>query len=453
MATPAVGPAGTSATKSSRGKDQIQWSDDVWKGLDTAVTEEMMRTRVAAKFLPQVHVPKKRTNVESDVVVVPSVATVRGLATAYDPTLSVDESKTTRIQEYWTTFRLSVAQVEAEGHEEGMMHPSDPPAASAGQASATGTHGAMPHPQRASTASSLSQRAANILAQSEDLVLLNGQNAVVNGPLFVGGIQLAGGGATGPLIQFLDQNLATDLDSGLLNIQPVFNSSTAQPTQANLSQLNINLPSATQVIPVHPTAPGSANTPPVYAEATLNAVASAFSALQGLGHYENYALVLHTIPYADLHNALKSTLIEPVEPVSHLVKAGIFGTGAMPPFTPIVPGPPTAPPAAPTAAMLATGLPTQINGNALSTINGFLNPTPTSGAAPPVPRVLYTGVLVSLSGNTMDLVRGQMEDNLDVVVTFNQKDQNEQYRFRVVQRFTLRLKDPTAVALLLFLDS
>jgi hypothetical protein len=53
----------------------------------------------------------------------------------------------------------------------------------------------------------------------------------------------------------------------------------------------------------------------------------------------------------------------------------------------------------------------------------------------------------------MDLVRGVVEDSLEVPVTFNQKDQNEQYRFDVVQRFALRLKDPTAVIPLLFLDS
>jgi len=60
--------------------------------------------------------------------------------------------------------------------------------------------------------------------------------------------------------------------------------------------------------------------------------------------------------------------------------------------------------------------------------------------------------VVGLTGNTMDLVRGQMDDGLDVSVTFNQKDQNERYRFRAVQRLALRLKDPTAVVLLLFLD-
>jgi hypothetical protein len=60
---------------------------------------------------------------------------------------------------------------------------------------------------------------------------------------------------------------------------------------------------------------------------------------------------------------------------------------------------------------------------------------------------------VSLSGNTMDLVRGALDDSLDAMVTFNQKDQYEQYRFRVFERFALRLKDPTAVILLLFCDS
>jgi len=76
-----------------------------------------------------------------------------------------------------------------------------------------------------------------------------------------------------------------------------------------------------------------------------------------------------------------------------------------------------------------------------------------AGSAPRAAAVLYTGVLVSLSGNTMDLVRGVMDASLEVMVTFNRKDQNEQYRFSVVQRFTLRLKDPSAVILLLFLDS
>jgi hypothetical protein len=105
----------------------------------------------------------------------------------------------------------------------------------------------------------------------------------------------------------------------------------------------------------------------------------------------------------------------------------------LPPFT-TTPGQPT-------------GLPGQILG-----ADGNPQPLTTIPGIGENQNVLYTGVLVSLSGNTMDHVRGRMEDHLDVIVTFNQKDENEQYRFRVVQRFTLRLKDPTAVILLLFLD-
>jgi uncharacterized linocin/CFP29 family protein len=279
----------------------------------------------------------------------------------------------------------------------------------------------MMNSHRASTGISLAMRTANVLAQAEDLILFNGQNAVANAGLF-----------TGKVVQALDPNLLKDLDLGLLNIQP----NVANVVAGGAPTPTIALPTSalptSQVIVVHPTIPAAGGAPPRYAENTLNAVAQAFSALQGLGHYEHYALALHTIPYADLHEALPTTLIEPVEPVSHLIKAGIYGSGTFPPFD-----------------GANAGLPTQIfdaNGNP----QALGNATVTNWN--PATRVLYTGVLVSLSGNTMDHVRGKMEDNLDVIATFNQKDQNEQYRFRVVERFCLRLKDPSAVILLLFVD-
>lgn len=437
MTTPAIAPAAPSATRSSRGKDQIHWSEGVWHALDQAVMEEMMRTRVAAKFLPQVHVDRKQTTVASDVVIVPQAtdAILKAIATGvpFDTALSVNESQNNRVQEYWTTFKLSVAQVETEEHEEMLLgqqasHPPEPLAAGH-------PHGHMQHHHRASTAVSLALRTANYLAQAEDLVVFNGQNAIVNSPLFTGGTVL-GAGKTGQIVQYLDPTLVTDLDLGLLNIQPLYNAG-APPLQANLANLNLVLPSASQVIAVHPSTPGTATAPPIYAENSLNAVASAFSVLQALGHYEHYALALHTIPYADLHQALKTTLIEPVEPISHLIKAGIHGTGTIPPFIAVNP-------ALGAAQTLATGLPTQINGAAI-------NFPPLAGGASA--NVLYAGVIVSLSGNTVDLVRGRMEEHKDVIVTFNQKDPNEQYRFRVAQRLNLRLKDLTAVVVLLFMDS
>ena len=57
----------------------------------------------------------------------------------------------------------------------------------------------------------------------------------------------------------------------------------------------------------------------------------------------------------------------------------------------------------------------------------------------------FFGTLVSLGGNTMDLVVG-----LDATTAFMQQDTDGNYRFRVVERFGLRLKDVTAVVRLEF---
>jgi hypothetical protein len=347
----------------------------------------------------------------------------------------------------WTTFRLSVAQAEEEEHQEMAMsrnmemamshnmitsHTQEPAMMGPdGERATVRLHpGHMSHPHRASTAVSLALRTANVLAQAEDLILFNGQNAVANAPLFTGKTQL---------VSSLDLNLGPDLgadkDFGLLNIQAL---SPGTPQAINV----ITLP-PDHVFPVHPVPPpvGVPVFPPLYQERTLDAVANGYAALQGFFHYENYALVLHTYPYADLHQALPTTLIEPVEPVSHLIKAGIYGSGTLPPFTQVTATVPPQPAQSglPTHILDATGQP-QLLANVLPGVTAGQN-------------VLYTGVLVSLSGNTMDMVRGHMEDHKDVIVTFNQKDQNEQYRFRTVQRFALRLKDPTAVILFLFMDS
>lgn len=156
--------------------------------------------------------------------------------------------------------------------------------------------------------------------------------------------------------------------------------------------------------------------------------------LQGFSHYENYALILNTVPYADLHQALATTLIQPVEPVSHLVKAGVHGTGTLPPFA---------------NAGGGNGLPVSINGAPLPGV-AATGVVANWGAAT---RVLYTGVLVSLSGNNMDMVRGIMHDNKDVAVSFETKAAGGQSYFRASQRFALRLKRRDAVVLFLFVDT
>lgn len=125
-----------------------------------------------------------------------------------------------------------------------------------------------------------------------------------------------------------------------------------------------------------------------YSESTASAVALAYGMLQSLGHYGPYALILHTAAYSDTYEPLQNTLIMPADRIKPLVMQGFFGTGTLPP---------------------------------------------------------ETGVFVSLGGNTMDLVVGA-----DATAAFVQEDNQGRSRFRVFERFALRLKDPTAIVELSF---
>jgi len=80
------------------GRDKIHWNKDVWDRIDKAVHTEMMRTRVAQKFLPLRPVLPRTTSVPSDFILTPSAAS---------PTFSVDEGETTRLNEYWVEFSLT----------------------------------------------------------------------------------------------------------------------------------------------------------------------------------------------------------------------------------------------------------------------------------------------------------------------------------------------------------
>lgn len=117
---------------------------------------------------------------------------------------------------------------------------------------------------------------------------------------------------------------------------------------------------------------------------------------QAAGHYGPYALVLHTVPYADTY-APVADLTVTADRIKPLMTAGFFGTGTLPP-----------------------------------------NP-------PPAPAAPYYGIMVSLGGNTMDLVVG-----MEPFCTFMQEDTNGNYRSRVLERFALRYKDPTASVILQF---
>jgi hypothetical protein len=257
-----------------------------------------------------------------------------------------------------------------------------------------------------------------------------------------------------------------------------------------------------QIVPVSPVTPYGS-----YHERTVTAIVQAVSILGGNGQYGAFAAVLNTRPFADAHSPLPSTLITPAEPIRHLMNAGFYGTVALPPFLtpagalngglpvsypnavpailvtnggagynpppapppavaidplpPPVGGAPPGVPATAVATVSAGGVVTAITvtdqGSGYAATPNVAIDAPPGAAVGPVPAtaevapVLYTGFVVSLGGNTMDLVRGRMTADEDVVVRFEQKDADGFYRFRVVERFALRLKSIRAVVQLLFL--
>jgi uncharacterized linocin/CFP29 family protein len=322
----------------NNGRDKVHWSKEVWDRIDIAVHQEAMRTEVAS-FLPILPMHPKTMTVPADLVIVPGGADNRDNNTE---TLTVDEGATTRLIEIWVEFALTPQQVEHE----------------------TGDPGELGH----STAVTLATRAANILSQAKDLLIFQGRDALTSNDLFRG---------PGPAVQGLVRHRGEPSDEGLLN---------ELPDQLLLPE---------QIVPVRP-----ANTNPLrYGEKTFEAVAEGYSRLQGKGHYGPYALVLHTVPYADTYAPLATTLIMPADRIKPLVTAGFYGTGTLP----------------------------------ASTVEGS-------------PR--FRGLLVSLGGNSMDLVVG-----MDATTAFMQQDVDGAYRFRVVERFGLRLKDSTSVIRLEFLSS
>ncbi len=144
-----------------------------------------------------------------------------------------------------------------------------------------------------STAITLATRATNILMQAEDTLVFQGDKGLKASPLFKSG-------------RVLHRN--NSFGTGLLGA--------------------IDLKSKTQNVDVKPTFVDLKDpTQNTYGENTFGAVATAYSTLQGLGHYGPYALVLHTDAYADTYAPLKSTLIMPADRIKPIVTAGFYGTG------------------------------------------------------------------------------------------------------------------------------
>lgn len=237
-----------------------------------------------------------------------------------------------------------------------------------------------------STAVTLATRAANRLALAEDLVIFQGQNAVNTHNSFTTNKVLSRG---------------SPADTGLLNF-PL--RAKAPPGQPLPPPPALNVPQPSPPVQTYQVVLAGRG-PGVYGEKTFEAVAGAISKLQDSPEgpqYGPYALVLQTVPYADTYAPIAQTLIMTADRIKPLMMGGFYGTGALPVNVPCAGG--------------------RFNQDAS-----------------------YTGVVVSLGGNTMDLVVG-----LDAITAFMQQDTNGNYRFRVVERFALRLKDSSAVVRLEF---
>jgi hypothetical protein len=153
----------------------------------------------------------------------------------------------------------------------------------------------------------LATRAANLLAQAQDLVIFQGgasknDNFFKNNPVILG--------STG--------NSFSEDTAGLAVPPPV---------------TKIDVPPKTN----------TANGGLKYGEHTSSAVSQAYSALQKQGHNGPYALVLHSDIYADTIEPLEDTLIMPADRIKFFVtetdaKSGkdivrFYGSGALPKST------------------------------------------------------------------------------------------------------------------------
>jgi uncharacterized linocin/CFP29 family protein len=344
---------------------KVGWSDEIWKAIHRTVHDETMRVRVGAKFLPHRRVHPKTTSVQPD--------QIQSIVLPGDPsgnnTLTVDEGQTIRLNEIWAEFALTTQQVHETAEAKYPEH---------------------------TTAVTLARRAAQYLALAQDFVIFQGQTGY-DAPFFQQNIRTRSS---------LLSQLPTDF--GLLSLNP----STAASPPASVLAFSGNYASTNpliQVFPLNasPPAPGV-----TWGENTFSAVTQGYANLTSQGQAGPYALILNTVPYADLYAAVGlGSLVITADRIAPLVKAGLFGTGTIPQDVSVPTSPPTSPPGA------LSGLPSY-------------------------------GVMVSLGGDTMDLVTG-----LHATTVFMQQDTNQMWRFRVLERFALRVMDPSAIQVFEFLPS
>jgi len=232
------------------GRDKLPWGRELWDRLDIAVHDEMKRILISRRFIPIVLMPGALT--------APADTVTEG----DDPSrpLDVNEAATTSLIEIWVEFALTKQQVEGEA--------------------------------TLCTAVTLATRAANKLAQSEDLLIYQGDRATVKDSLFT------------------TRRIRTR----------------AGPGPAGLGATLGLLDPGRQVVTVPFTDPEQGT----YGEETFAAVASAYSRLQEDGHYGPYSLVLPTVPFADTRRPLANTLIMPADRIIPLVEGRFYGSGTLP---------------------------------------------------------------------------------------------------------------------------
>jgi uncharacterized linocin/CFP29 family protein len=183
------------------------------------------------------------------------------------------------------------------------------------------------------------------------------------------------------------------------------------PQDGGLLSQNGGVYGSAPPIPVFPLPAGAQGV--TFGENTFSAVTAAYANLTAQGQPGPFALVLNTFPYADTYAAVGlGSLVITADRILPLTRAGFYGTGTMPPDL-----------------ILPSGSPASI-----------------PPSAPPVGP--YYGVMVSLGGETMQLVVG-----LHATTVFMQQDLNQLWRFRVLERFALRVVDPTAIQVLEFHDT
>jgi uncharacterized linocin/CFP29 family protein len=194
-----------------------------------------------------------------------------------------------------------------------------------------------------SSASTLVTRAANFLAQAEDVLVFQGAT-----------------GTSAPI--FKSVTCLGEVGRGLLALDDAV--------------IEVNVPPADS---------GGVG------EAIFRAVVDGCAALQSQGHSGPFALALSSGVYAEAFSPLPGSLVLPADRITPLVTQGFVGSGALP---------------------------------------------------------AGTGVLLSVGGDTLDIAVGS-----DPVTAFTQMDPVGLFRFRVFERFALRIKDQSAILALRFTGS